>query len=78
MSTSHQTTRRSFLQGIAATGAATVLSASTNRAFGYKSANDRPVFATIGLRNQAGALLRSHFNLLTLQHSPMSIRTSSG
>jgi len=52
MSNSHQTTRRHFLQGVAAAGAATVLAPSMNRAFGYQSANDRPVFATIGLRNQ--------------------------
>lgn len=49
---SQQTTRRQFLQTSAAAGAAAIFLPSTNRAFGYQSANDRPVFATIGLRNQ--------------------------
>ena len=52
MPASHQTSRRRFLQGIAATGAATVLAPLAGRAFGFQSANDRPIFATIGLRNQ--------------------------
>lgn len=52
MSHSHQTTRRRFLQGMAAAGAAAVVVPSANRAFGYQNANDRPAFATIGLRNQ--------------------------
>ncbi len=47
-----QTNRRAFLQGVAAAGAASVALTSSQRAFGYQSANDRPVFATIGLRNQ--------------------------
>ena len=45
-------TRRRFVQGIAAAGAATILIPKTGRAVGYQSPNDRPVFATIGLRNQ--------------------------
>ena len=56
MSNTHQTTRRRFLQGVAAAGAASIIVPSANRAFGYKSANDRPVFATIGLRNQGWAI----------------------
>ena len=52
MSNPKQTTRRRFLQGMAAAGAATIILPSANRALGYQSANDRPVFATIGLRNQ--------------------------
>ena len=52
MSKTRHTSRRNFLQGVAAAGAATILSPSANRAFGYRSPNDRPVFATIGLRNQ--------------------------
>ena len=56
MSVSHRITRRGFLQGIATAGAATVLCPSVNRAFGYLSPNDRPVFATIGLRNQGWAI----------------------
>src|SRR5690606_36520194 len=50
-----RTSRRQFLQGVAA-GAASIMLPSMNRAFGYKSANDRPVFATIGLRNQGWAI----------------------
>jgi predicted dehydrogenase len=61
MSTSRQTTRRSFLQGVAAAGTASVLCPSANRAFGYQSANDRPVFATIGLRNQGWAITSKSF-----------------
>ena len=61
MSTSRQTTRRSFLQGVAVAGAASVLSPQPNRAFGYRSANDRPVFATIGLRNQGWAITSKSF-----------------
>ena len=49
--TTGNTTRRRFLQGVTAAGAATVL-CPADRAFGYASANERPVFATIGLRNQ--------------------------
>ncbi|MGW8258330.1 MAG: Gfo/Idh/MocA family protein, partial [Thermoguttaceae bacterium] len=52
MSDYRQTTRRQFLKGLAAAGAASIVLPSSNRAFGYRSANDRPVFATIGLRNQ--------------------------
>ena len=33
-------------------GAASMMLPRSNRAFGYQSPNDRPVFATIGLRNQ--------------------------
>lgn len=61
MSTPRQTTRRSFLQGVAVAGAASVLSPQPNRAFGYRSANDRPVFATIGLRNQGWAITSKSF-----------------
>ncbi len=61
MSSSRQSSRRRFLQGVAATGAATILCPSTNRAFGFRSANDRPVFATIGLRNQGWAITSKSF-----------------
>jgi len=61
MSTSRQTTRRSFLQGVAVAGAASVLRPSANRALGYQSPNDRPVFATIGLRNQGWAITSKSF-----------------
>lgn len=55
------TTRRQFLQGVAAAGAATILLPSANRAYGYQSANDRPVFATIGLRNQGWTITSKSF-----------------
>lgn len=61
MSGSRPTTRRSFLQGVAAAGAAAILCPSANRAFGYLSPNDRPVFATIGLRNQGWAITSKSF-----------------
>lgn len=52
MSKSYQPSRRRFLQGVAAVGAASIVLPSAKRAFGFQAANDRPVFATIGLRNQ--------------------------
>ncbi|MFT4557248.1 MAG: Gfo/Idh/MocA family oxidoreductase [Planctomycetales bacterium] len=61
MSGTHQTTRRQFLKGAAAVGTASILTPSANRAFGYQSANDRPVFATIGLRNQGWAITSKSF-----------------
>lgn len=56
MPISQQTSRRQFLKTTAAAGAASILLPSTNRAFGYASPNDRPVFATIGLRNQGWSI----------------------
>jgi len=56
MSFAHQSSRRQFLQGVAAAGAAGVLLPTANRVFGVESANDRPVFATIGLRNQGWSI----------------------
>ena len=61
MPKTHQISRRKFLQGVAAAGSATILLPSTNRAFGYQSANDRPVFATIGLRNQGWTITEKSF-----------------
>ena len=55
-----KTTRRHFLQGIATASAATLLVPAT-RAFGYQSPNDRPVFATIGLRNQGWTITSKSF-----------------
>ncbi|MHC2069413.1 Gfo/Idh/MocA family protein [Bremerella sp. T1] len=52
MSKYSHSSRRQFLKGVAAAGAATVIIPSANRAFGFQNANDRPTFATIGLRNQ--------------------------
>lgn len=49
------TSRRQFLQGVAAVGTAATFR-SPARAFGILSPNDRPIFATIGLRNQGWAI----------------------
>jgi len=46
---------------MAAAGAASIVLRSTNRAVGYESPNDRPVFATIGLRNQGWAITQKSF-----------------
>jgi predicted dehydrogenase len=56
MSTSHFTTRRGFLRRTVAGGTAAILCPSIERAIGYQSPNERPVFATIGLRNQGKAI----------------------
>ena len=56
MSNICQTSRRRFLQSVAAAGAAGIVLPSANRALGFQSANDRPVFATIGLRNQGWSI----------------------
>ncbi len=61
MSASRTTSRRQFLQGMALAGTAGLLLPSANRAFGYQSANERPVFATIGLRNQGWAITSKSF-----------------
>ena len=61
MSSSRRTTRRRFLQGTMATGAAGILIWSRRPLLGFQSANDRPVFATIGLRNQGWAITQKTF-----------------
>jgi predicted dehydrogenase len=61
MSTSRRASRRQFLQGVAAAGAASFLIRPAHRAFGFQSANDRPVFATIGLRNQGWEITSKSF-----------------
>lgn len=61
MPTPHLTSRRQFLQGITAAGAASILLPMSNRAVGYQSANERPVFATIGLRNQGWEITGKSF-----------------
>ena len=61
MTTPFHNSRRQFLQTLAAAGTASILLPSANRAFGYQSANDRPVFATIGLRNQGWAITNKSF-----------------
>jgi predicted dehydrogenase len=47
---------------VATTGAAAVLYPSAARAAGYVSPNDRPVFATIGLRNQGWTITSKSFS----------------
>ncbi len=61
MSTSYRPSRRQFLQGLAAAGAAGMFWPGSQRAFGYQSPNERPVFATIGLRNQGWAITSKSF-----------------
>ena len=56
MSTPFQSNRRRFLQGLAAMGGAGLAVASADRAFGFQSANERPAFASIGLRNQGWSI----------------------
>ncbi|MCA9158868.1 MAG: twin-arginine translocation signal domain-containing protein, partial [Planctomycetales bacterium] len=51
MSVTRQTNRRRFLQSSAAVGAAAALTPSLRRAVA-QSPGERPVFASIGLRNQ--------------------------
>jgi len=46
---------------VAAAGAAGVLLQGANRAVGLESANERPTFATIGLRNQGWAITSKSF-----------------
>ncbi|HEX7446480.1 MAG TPA: Gfo/Idh/MocA family oxidoreductase, partial [Pirellulales bacterium] len=61
MPTSRHTSRRQFLQGLAAAGTAGMFITPVRRAFGYESPNDRPVFATIGLRNQGWEITNKSF-----------------
>ncbi|MEZ6087951.1 MAG: Gfo/Idh/MocA family oxidoreductase [Pirellulaceae bacterium] len=53
--------RRRFLKGTAAAATTAVLVPSRHRAFGFQASNDRPVFATIGLRNQGWAITSKSF-----------------
>lgn len=61
MPASRSTSRRQFLQGVIAAGTASILVPAANRAFGYQSPNSRPVFATIGLRNQGWTITSKSF-----------------
>ena len=61
MPMSQPSSRRQFLQGIAAAGTASILVPSSNWAFGYQSPSERPVFATIGLRNQGWSITSKSF-----------------
>ncbi|MEO2022808.1 MAG: Gfo/Idh/MocA family oxidoreductase [Pirellulaceae bacterium] len=55
MTTNHQTSRRQFI-GTVAAGSAGMLLSSGNQAAAYQAPSERPVFATIGLRNQGWAI----------------------
>ncbi|WP_166819688.1 Gfo/Idh/MocA family protein [Thalassoroseus pseudoceratinae] len=61
MSQLNRPSRRQFLQGLAAAGAAGMVLPASERAFGYESPNERPVFATIGLRNQGWGITNKSF-----------------
>ncbi len=61
MTTAQRTSRRQFLQGVAAAGTASIFLPSANWAFGYQTPSERPVFATIGLRNQGWAITSKSF-----------------
>ncbi len=51
--------RRTFLQGVAAAGTASMIPLSSSRTFAADSPNERPVFASIGLRNQGKVITSS-------------------
>ena len=53
--------RRQFLQGVSAAGAAGYFVSSSPQLFAQKSPNERPVFATIGLRNQGWTITSKSF-----------------
>lgn len=60
--TSAPASRRQFLKTTtAALGAAAVLQVPAGRALAYRSPNERPVFATIGLRNQGAHITSKTF-----------------
>ncbi len=61
MTTAQRTSRRQFLQGVAAAGTTSIFLPSANWAFGYQTPSERPVFATIGLRNQGWAITSKSF-----------------
>lgn len=54
--------RRNFLKTIAASGGAAVLASASGRALADLSPNERPVFATIGLRNQGWTITNKSFD----------------
>ena len=61
MPTQHNPSRRRFLQSATAASATLALGPAVKRAYGFQSANDRPVFATIGMRNQGWAITSKSF-----------------
>ncbi|MFI4877052.1 MAG: Gfo/Idh/MocA family protein [Blastopirellula sp. JB062] len=63
MPISRQESRRQFLGGMAAAGAAGMFLTSAGRAAESDSPNERPVFATIGLRNQGWGITSKSLRL---------------
>lgn len=61
MGISSRISRRGFVRTAAAAGSAAILSRNPGHAAGYRSPNERPVFATIGLRNQGWAITNKSF-----------------
>lgn len=61
MSNINHTTRRRFLQGIAAAGTVAIWNPLATYATGYRSPSQRPVIATIGLRNQGWHITEKAF-----------------
>ncbi|HOA51488.1 MAG: Gfo/Idh/MocA family oxidoreductase [Thermogutta sp.] len=61
MSISRRTTRRRFLQGSVGLGVTAIILSQRRYAVGFESANERPVFATIGLRNQGWEITQKTF-----------------
>ena len=61
MSKNNGSSRRRFLQGVAFGGVAAAWLPSAIWAKGYRSPNERPVFATIGLRNQGWHITSQSF-----------------
>lgn len=57
----HINSRRRFLQSMAVAGGTTLLTSTAGRALADLSPNERPVFATIGLRNQGWAITNKSF-----------------
>ena len=58
---STRTPRRRFLKGVAASGVGGLLVPVSRRSMANESPNDRPVFATIGLRNQGWGITAKSF-----------------
>jgi predicted dehydrogenase len=64
MLTPRPSSRRQFLQGLATAGTAGILLPNSNRAFGFEANSERPVFATIGLRNQGWTITQKSFGFV--------------
>ncbi|MEM6471773.1 MAG: Gfo/Idh/MocA family oxidoreductase [Planctomycetota bacterium] len=61
MPSSRHLDRRRFLTTLSAVGAAGLVHSSTQSAFGSPSPNEKPIFATIGLRNQGWTITQKSF-----------------